>query len=101
MTNGVPFASIRNESRVTLKPFHMLTVAENQARLRDRHQRSMLAYARRMGKRLATITKHGDALIDVVLAKTLLRQYGVEEQFFADAIVAGRAARARVSAVLS
>ena len=92
MTNGVPYSPFRGREWFALSP------EANRARLAERHRRIRLTYARRMGKRLATITKHGDALIDVVLAKTLLRQFGVEEQFFADAIVAGRQARTKLAA---
>lgn len=74
----------------------VMTPDEHRAYLDDKYFKIRLSYARRMGRRLAQITKHGNALTDLTVAQSILKQYGVEPQFMADAIVAGRQANARI-----
>jgi hypothetical protein len=75
----------------------MMSTQEHLAYLKEKHRKIRLAYARRMGRRLANITKHGEAITDLSIAATMLRQYGVENQFLADAIFAGRQKNARLA----
>jgi hypothetical protein len=73
-----------------------MTREQHRAYLAEKYKKVRLAYARRMGRRLANITKHGESLTDLGVARGILQQYGVEQQFMADAIVAGRMKNARL-----